>query len=43
VYDAEGKLAQRFDDSMLDDGEEEAFTYEKDINPFLKSLLQNVK
>ena len=43
VYDAEGKLAQRFDDSMLDDGEEEAFTYEKDINPFLKSLLQSVK
>ena len=43
VYDAEGKLAKRFDDSLLQDGEEEAFTYEKDINPFLKGLLQSGK
>jgi len=43
VYDAQGKLAQRFDDSMLEDGEEEAFTYEKDINPLLKKLLTQQK
>jgi len=43
VYDAQGKLAQRFDDSMLEDGEEEAFTYEKDINPLLKKLLAQQK
>lgn len=43
VYDADGKLAKRFDDSLLEDGEEEAFTYEKDINPFLKTLLQSGK
>lgn len=40
VYDIEGKLSKRFDDSLLEDGEEEAFTYEKDINPFIKSLLE---
>jgi len=43
VYDAQGKLAQRFDDSLLEDGEEEAFTYEKDINPLLKKLLSQQK
>ncbi|MFN9718478.1 MAG: TlpA family protein disulfide reductase [Planctomycetota bacterium] len=39
VYGRNGKLAKRFDDSMLDDGEEDAFTYEKDINPYLEKLL----
>lgn len=39
VFDKEGKLAKRFDDSLLEDGEEEAFTYEKDINPFVKAML----
>lgn len=40
VYGRDGKLAKRFDDSMLKDDEEDAFTYEKDINPFLKELLE---
>lgn len=39
VFDKQGKLAKRFDDSLLEDGEEEAFTYEKDINPFVKAML----
>jgi thiol-disulfide isomerase/thioredoxin len=39
VFDKEGKLAKRFDDSLLKDGEEEAFTYENDINPFVRELL----
>jgi thiol-disulfide isomerase/thioredoxin len=39
VYDRSGKLARRFDDSLLEDNEEEAFTYKEDINPFLKELL----
>lgn len=43
VYDAEGKLAKRFDGSLLDDGEEEAFTYEMDINPFVDDLLKKLK
>ncbi len=40
VYGRDGKLAKRFDDSMLKDGEEDAFTYEKDINPFLEQILK---
>lgn len=40
VYGRDGKLAKRFDDSMLGEDEEDAFTYEKDINPFLKELLE---
>lgn len=39
VFDKDGKLAKRFDDSLFEDGEEEAFTYEKDINPFVKAML----
>ena len=39
VYDRTGKLARRFDDSLLEDNEEEAFTYKDDINPFLNELL----
>jgi thiol-disulfide isomerase/thioredoxin len=39
VYDRTGKLARRFDDSLLEDNEEEAFTYQDDIDPFLKELL----
>ena len=39
VFDAEGKEIKRFDDSLLEDGEEEAFTYKVDINPFVKSLV----
>lgn len=40
VYGTDGKLAQRFDDKMLEPGEEEPFSYEKDINPFVKKLVQ---
>ena len=40
VYDQDGKLAKRFDDSLLTDGKEEAFTYEADINPLIDRLLK---
>lgn len=40
VYGADGKLARRFDDKLLEPGEEDAFTYEKDINPFVAELLK---
>jgi thiol-disulfide isomerase/thioredoxin len=43
VYDREGKLAKRFDSSLLTDGEEEAFTYKDDINPFVDGLLKSEK
>ena len=39
VYDRNGKLVKRFDESTLKDGEDKAFTYEKDINPLVKKLL----
>lgn len=39
VFGRDGKLAKRFDDSLLEDGEEEAFTYKDDINPFVESLV----
>ncbi|MBL8814964.1 MAG: TlpA family protein disulfide reductase [Planctomyces sp.] len=39
VYGRDGKLAKRFDESLLEDGEEEAFTYKKDINPFVEDLV----
>ena len=42
VFDAEGKEVKRFDDSLLEDGEEEAFTYKADINPFVKSLVDQL-
>ena len=40
VYGKDGKLAKRFDESLLQDGEEEAFTYEEDINPFVQKLME---
>lgn len=40
VYGKDGKLAKRFDDKLLEPGEEDAFTYEKDINPFVAKLLK---
>ena len=40
VYNIEGTMAKRFDDSLFEDGEEEAFTYEKDVNPFIETLLK---
>lgn len=40
VFGKDGKLAKRFDDSLLEPGEEEAFTYKKDINPFVESLIK---
>ena len=39
VFGRDGKLAKRFDASLLEDGEEEPFTYKDDINPFLSKLL----
>ncbi|MEY3459047.1 MAG: hypothetical protein RL215_2204 [Planctomycetota bacterium] len=39
VFGRDGKLAKRFDESLLQDGEEEAFTYEADVLPFVKKLL----
>ena len=43
VYGTDGKLLKRFDDSLLADGKEEAFTYKDDINPFVEKLLPDVK
>ena len=43
VYGTDGKLLKRFDDSLLVDGKEEAFTYKDDINPFVEKLLADVK
>lgn len=43
VYDGDGKILKRFDDSLFEDGKEEAFTYEDDINPFLETLLKAPK
>jgi len=39
VFSPDGKLAKRFDDSLFEDGEEEAFTYKDDINPYVKAAL----
>ena len=39
VYGTDGKLKRRFDSSLLEDGEEEAFTYAADINPFVAELI----
>ncbi|GAB5444302.1 MAG: hypothetical protein Fues2KO_46510 [Fuerstiella sp.] len=40
VYGKDGKLARRFDESLLTEGREEAFTYRADINPFVEQLLK---
>lgn len=40
VYDRTGRLAKRFDGSLLEGDEEEAFTYKDDIDPFLAELLK---
>lgn len=39
VYDQAGALAKRFDDSISTAADEESFTYERDINPFVAQLL----
>ncbi|MFN5732540.1 MAG: TlpA disulfide reductase family protein [Planctomyces sp.] len=39
VFGKDGKLAKRFDESLLQEGREEAFTYEADIVPFVKQLI----
>ena len=39
VYGRDGKIARRFDDSLFQDGQDEAFTYERDINPFVAKLI----
>lgn len=41
IYGKDGKLLKRFDDSLLVDGKEEAFTYKDDIKPYVEKLLQN--
>jgi len=41
VYGRDGMPAKRFDSTLLEDGEEEAFTYKDDINPFIEQLLSN--
>lgn len=43
VYGPSGKLARRFDGALLEDGEEEAFTYADDVNPFIATLLPGGK
>ena len=43
VFGTDGKLAKRFDDSLLTDGEEEAFTYKDDINPFVEELVKTIQ
>jgi len=43
VYGTDGKLAKRFDESLLQEGREEAFTYEEDIVPFVKQQLAGGK
>jgi len=43
VYGTDGKLAKRFDESLLQEGREEAFTYEADIVPFVKQQLAGGK
>ncbi len=40
VYGKDGTLAKKFDDTLLADGEEEAFDYEHDINPFIEALMK---
>jgi len=39
VFGKDGKLAKRFDESLLQEGRDEAFTYEADIVPFVKQLM----
>ena len=43
VFGTDGKLAKRFDDSLLSDGEEEAFTYKVDISPFVDDLVKAIR
>lgn len=43
VYGVDGKLLKRFDDSLFEDGKDEAFNYKDDVNPFIAELLKDVK
>lgn len=43
VYNTDGKLAKRFDDSLIKPGKDEAFTYEADVNPLVDKLALQVK
>lgn len=40
VYGADGQLAKQFDETMLKDGRDDAFTYKADIIPFVQKLLK---
>jgi thiol-disulfide isomerase/thioredoxin len=43
VFGTDGKLSKRFDESLLEDGEEEAFTYAEDIDPFVAELVRAIR
>lgn len=43
VYGVDGKLRKRFDDSLFEDGKDEAFNYKDDVNPFVAELLKDAK
>ena len=40
VYGRDGNLAKKFDESLLKDGDDEPFTYAKDISPFVSELMK---
>lgn len=40
VYGRDGKLARRFDDTLFEDGKEEAFTYAADVTPMVRKLVK---
>ena len=39
VFGKDGKLGKRFDDTLLEPGKQEPFTYQQDINPYIATLL----
>ena len=40
VFGVDGKLKKRFDDTLLEDGDDDAFTYEDDVNPLIETLIE---
>lgn len=40
LFGKDGELIKRFDDRLLEKGEEDAFTYEKDINPVVAKVMK---
>ena len=43
VYGADGRLARRFDPSLLEDDEDEPFTYGEDVVPFVKQQVAKAR